>query len=377
MRLIASYPLVSRLAALGVCALLAFGAAVPAAQAVPSSVDGAQAEVADAQKRMDELSAELELRSENLFAAEERLAETREQLRKAESDLAQARVAVEESQKRLNTRAGSMYRTRTVGMLDILIGATDFRDVVTRLDAFRRISASDAALVSELEAARADVERLKRSLEVRREEQSVLVKRAAEEREAAETALAEQKQYLQTLDARLKTLIAEERARQEREARARAAAAAAATQNQQPGKGGANTGGGRPTVVPASGSVVEVARSLIGKVPYVWGGTTPSGFDCSGFTQYCYRQTGVSIPRSSRSQYNVGTRIPASDLDALRPGDLVFFGYGGDPGRIHHVGIYSGGGNYIHAPQTGMMVSESSLLARIARSGDYVGAVRP
>jgi cell wall-associated NlpC family hydrolase len=111
-------------------------------------------------------------------------------------------------------------------------------------------------------------------------------------------------------------------------------------------------------------------------VPYVWGGTTPKGFDCSGLTQYVYREIGISIPRTSRSQFRAGDHIAPGNLDQLVPGDLVFFGYGGDPGRIHHVGIYVGDGDFIHAPARGQTVTISSLTSRISRRNDYVGASR-
>lgn len=98
----------------------------------------------------------------------------------------------------------------------------------------------------------------------------------------------------------------------------------------------------------ASG-VIGIARQYLG-TPYRWGGTTPSGFDCSGFTSYVYRQLGVSLPRTSYGQSKAGTRISASNL---QPGDLVY-----GPG---HVGIYVGGGSYIHAPQPGQSVKISPL----------------
>jgi cell wall-associated NlpC family hydrolase len=93
--------------------------------------------------------------------------------------------------------------------------------------------------------------------------------------------------------------------------------------------------------------------------------------------QYCYNKIGITIPRTSRLQYRTGAYIPPDRLDLLAPGDLVFFGYGGNPGAVHHVAMYVGDGKMIHAPQAGQLVSQSSLLERISRRGDYVGACRP
>jgi cell wall-associated NlpC family hydrolase len=93
--------------------------------------------------------------------------------------------------------------------------------------------------------------------------------------------------------------------------------------------------------------------------------------------QYSYAQVGISIPRTSREQFTAGAYIPPSRVDLLEPGDLVFFGYHGDPSQIHHVGMYVGGGDFIHAPATGDVVRIASLAGRIESHGDYVGAMRP
>ena len=99
--------------------------------------------------------------------------------------------------------------------------------------------------------------------------------------------------------------------------------------------------------------------------PYVWGGASPAGFDCSGFVQYVFAQVGVSLPHYAAAQYGYGSPVAFSDL---QPGDLVFFE------GLGHVGIYIGGGEFIHAPHTGDVVKISSL--GDGYSNGYVGARR-
>jgi cell wall-associated NlpC family hydrolase len=91
-----------------------------------------------------------------------------------------------------------------------------------------------------------------------------------------------------------------------------------------------------------TGGIIGIAASLSG-IPYVWGGTTTSGFDCSGFTSYVYRQVGKSIPRTAEAQ-----RAASSKVSNPVPGDLIFFGY-----PAYHVGIYAGGGQMYDAPKPG------------------------
>lgn len=115
--------------------------------------------------------------------------------------------------------------------------------------------------------------------------------------------------------------------------------------------------------------IVETARRYIG-VPYRWGGKSArTGFDCSGFTMVVYRINGLDLPRSSRQQWRVGKQIHRSQL---QKGDLVFFATaGGD--RISHVGIYTGGNKFLHAPRKGRRIQTASLSSKYFRAR-YVGA---
>ena len=94
-------------------------------------------------------------------------------------------------------------------------------------------------------------------------------------------------------------------------------------------------------------ALITTAKLYIG-VPYLWGGTTTAGFDCSGFTQFVFAKNGITLPRVSTDQATVGTAVAFANL---QPGDLVFFATE-EPGIISHVGIYVGGGQFINASQS-------------------------
>jgi len=103
--------------------------------------------------------------------------------------------------------------------------------------------------------------------------------------------------------------------------------------------------------------IIDYAKKFLG-TKYVWGGSTPKGFDCSGFVKYVYKKFGITLSRNSRSQASNGTYVKKANL---KPGDLVFFDTDGGKNRINHVGIYIGSGKFIHASSSHSKVVISSL----------------
>lgn len=110
---------------------------------------------------------------------------------------------------------------------------------------------------------------------------------------------------------------------------------------------------------PAASTVIDAAMDELG-VPYLWGGTTSAGWDCSGLVQHAYRQAGVSLPRVSRDQARMGVEVPS--IDQAIPGDLVAFG---QP-TVDHIGIYLGNGQMLHAPRRGDVVKIGPIQRKIA-----------
>jgi cell wall-associated NlpC family hydrolase len=137
------------------------------------------------------------------------------------------------------------------------------------------------------------------------------------------------------------------------------------------GPGGAASGplAGTPTLTlgRAAPKAVRAARIALRElgVPYVWGGESPDGFDCSGLVQYAYARVGVALPRVAADQYAAGRHVALADLQI---GDLVFFEH------LGHVGLYLGGGRFVHAPHTGAVVHISRLAGWYLEH--YAGATR-
>jgi peptidoglycan DL-endopeptidase CwlO len=276
-----------------------------------------------------------------------------------------AKRSLTTGQRRIAARLRDLYVTGgTGGVVEIILGARSLDDLLNRIDVVERVGAQDAEVLAEVKRFKRDVKIRKVKLQKARSAQADVVARRAEQKRSIEGQIAEKKRLEQSIRSEIARLKAEERARQAAaEAAARALMArqreAAELAAEGYGQTSASTESAvvEPTFVapPPDGSrasqAISIAMQYLG-VPYVWGGMSPAGFDCSGLISYVFAQVGVSLPHHAAAQYGYGAPV---SRDQLQPGDLVFFN------GLGHAGIYVGGGSFIHAPHTGDVVKISSL----------------
>lgn len=301
--------------------------------------------------QVDALDTKVEIASEAYNEASDKHDAIVAKIARTQKDLDKANARIDTLQGHLSVRATSMYRSGPTGFLEVLLDSKDFEQFATTWDLLSKMNDREAADVADLKDTRAKAERYKKDLASQEAAAKKAVDQMAAKKKSIEKQLASRKSMLHGLESEVAALEAEA------EARARASAAASVSRSKSGGKKFP------PPRRAARSEVVSIAKQYLG-APYRWGAAGPNAFDCSGFTMFVYRQVGVSLPHSSRAQINAGERVSKSDL---QPGDLVFFG-----SPIHHVGIYVGGGMYIHAPRTGDVVKISSL-----SRGDFSGACRP
>jgi cell wall-associated NlpC family hydrolase len=283
-----------------------------------------------------------------------------------------ARANLRASQAALMQRLVVIYTSRDdQSTLAVLLGATSVDDLVNRIQTVQSVSEQDHAVMNEVVGFKKAVTMHQHALVQAHRAQAHLVQQRAVAKSRISSQLAHQQRLLSSIKGQIAQLIAADQARQRALARAAQSRYTALSQAQalalQQTPIGASASVGDESVAPPSqyGGVVGIAMRYLG-TPYVWGGASPGGFDCSGLVAYAYSQVGVSLPHYTGAQWNVGVGVSRSDL---QPGDLVFFN------GLGHVGIYIGGGQFIHAPHTGDVVKISSL-SESWYAATYVGARR-
>ncbi len=365
---------------LAVCAVgLGVGLATPA-QADNIGSTKAEADRVWAQIQSD--GQRLETVIERYNGAQFRLQQTMGRIHENEVRLATARVNLAKARHALNISIINAYKNPQPDPLQAALEARNFGQVLEQFQLLDRAQSYNASILTDIRDYRKVVDSSQKVLNHERNARRDTVAELQSLKGQIQVSIAANKRRYGGLRAKVRRLIQERKAaeiaasrriaEQQRKLQA-ASASQAVVANDIGGVSSASASSGAgdtgaTVALPAPSTTGEAAASIalaqLG-TPYVWGGAAPGGFDCSGLVSWAYAQAGLGgLPHFTGALWNSGTHI-SSEAD-LAPGDLVFF-HG-----LGHVGIYIGGGNFVHAPHTGDVVKISNL----AGYSGYDGAVR-
>lgn len=396
---------------------------IPAQPAYAEPSDQLQQRVNDAYAQLMSYTQELELAGNKLQEVKTNLSNVQTEIEATKTEISEKEAELKVAQEELSGRLSDSYKRGDASLLSVILGANDFSELFSRMFYANKIAERDQQAIDAVRAAKSELESKQEDLAKQEAEQKQLVADQQQQTDAVAARVNAQQNFYSGLDSQLKEQLAEEEAL--RIAQEEYAKQQAAQQQQQGGNaggsnngsnsgnagnnggntsGGGNQGGQQPSQPEtpstpqtpskpetpskpskpstpdygsdsgnAPSSVVDVALAQVGK-EYVYGTAGPNTFDCSGLVSYSYAQVGYSITHWSQGQFNLvqskGHLVRSAS--SLKPGDLVFWGYSAS--SIYHVGIYIGGGRYVHASMPGVGVVTATLNTG---SSTYMGGGSP
>lgn len=405
---------------------------IPAQPAYAEPSDQLQQRVNDAYAQLMSYTQELELAGNKLQEVKANLSNVQSEIESTKTEISEKEAELKVAQEELSGRLSDSYKRGDASLLSVILGANDFSELFSRMFYANKIAERDQQAIDAVRTAKSELEKKQEDLAKQEAEQKQLVADQQQQTDTVAARVNAQQNFYSGLDNQLKEQLAEEEAlriAQEEYAKQQAAqqqnnGSSSNNNSSNTGNAGNTNNGGsnnnsssnnsnnntsnnnsnsnsnnnsgsssnsgsnnnsssgssKPSTPDygsnsgnAPSSVVDIALAQVGK-EYVYGTAGPNTFDCSGLVSYSYAQVGYSITHWSQGQFNLvqskGHLVRSAS--SLKPGDLVFWGYSAT--SIYHVGIYIGGGRYVHASMPGVGVVTATLNTG---SATYMGGGSP
>lgn len=295
-------------------------------------------------------------------SSQKQIDSTQKDINKATADLNKAEEDIKDQQALFNKRMQAIYKSGSESYLSVVLDSKSLGDFISRVESLKKITQYDDKMINDLKTKKEEINKKEQDLKNKQDKLVSLKNGQVASKNNLVQKQNEEKKLVVQYQSQQKDLEVKLTASKDDVEKASTALSDFIKAQDNPST--TTTGNNKGSVPLPNGNdkgdeigvkIASYALSFQG-VPYVWGGTTPKGFDCSGLTQYAYAHYGITLNRVAEDQARQGTRLSRSQLQV---GDLCFFM--NSTGYIHHVAIYIGGGMYVHAPHPGDVVKVSYL----------------
>ncbi|MFC5958744.1 NlpC/P60 family protein [Streptomyces sp. NPDC005774] len=294
--------------------------------------------------KVDKLYQQAEQATEKYNGAKEKQEKLQKEISTIQDNVAKGQQELNELRDGLGSMASAQYRSGGIDPSLQLFLSADPDDYLDKASALDQLSTQQVDALKEIQEKQRELAQQRSEASEKLKDLSSTRTELGKKKTEVQSKLGAAQKLLNTLSAEEKAQLAEE---EDRATRTSEREVLKATNTDTGSSTPVGSGSGR------AGAAFAAAQSKLGS-PYVYGATGPSSYDCSGLTSWAYAQAGVSIPRTSESQTGAGTKIYSTSQ--LQVGDLVFFF-----NDLHHVGLYAGNGQIIHAPRSGTVVRYESM----------------
>ncbi|MFD0506612.1 NlpC/P60 family protein [Streptomyces chiangmaiensis] len=321
----------TRVTVLTTAAAAAVVLSAQAANAAPSAKPSKD----EVKSKVDKLYEEAEKATEAYDGAKEKQHKLEKEISTLQDKVARGQDELNKLRDGIGTMASAQYRSGSIDPSIQLFLSADPDDYLDKASTLDQLSSQQVEALKKIQEKQRELAQERQEATDKLQDLASTRTELGKKKKEVQGKLADAQKLLNSLTAQERAALQAEQARASRDSMRNALS------------GSSTAASGR------AGAAFAAAQSVIGS-PYVYGASGPSSFDCSGLTSWAYAQAGVGIPRTSQAQANAGTRIYSES--ALKVGDLVLF-----YGDLHHIGLYAGNGQVLHAPHTGAVVRYESI----------------